>query len=157
MNEHLKRAKLEPDAAGQVDDKPYVLEEQIGHLLRRAHQRASALFMEKIGEARFTPTQYAALIKIHDLGEVSQNRLGRLTAMDPATIKGVVERLRKRDLVTSRRDPTNRRRVVLTLTATGARLAEQVIPRGKATSEATLAPLGKTEQKRLIALLRRLT
>ena len=84
---------------------PYVLEKQVGHLLRRAHQRASAIFAELIGEDHLTPLQYAVLVKVHDLGSVTQNRLGRLTAMDRATIKGVVERLRDRDLIAGSPDP----------------------------------------------------
>ena len=74
----------------------YILEQQVGYLLRRAHQRASAIFADLIGEVRLTPMQYGALVKIHDLGEVTQNLLGRLVAMDPATINGVVSRLEER-------------------------------------------------------------
>ena len=45
----------------------YILEDQVGHLLRRAHQRATAIFLEVLGEAfQITPTQYAALVKLHD-------------------------------------------------------------------------------------------
>ena len=65
-------------------DNGYVLEDQIGHMLRRAHQRASAIFQEIMTE-RLTPPQFAALVKIRDFGTVSQNRLGRSVAMDPAT------------------------------------------------------------------------
>ena len=80
-------AGAEPEALSSARP-PYVLEKQVGHLLRRAHQRASAIFAELIGEDRLTPLQYAVLVKVHDLGSVTQNRLGRLTAMDRATITG---------------------------------------------------------------------
>ena len=49
----------------------YILERQAGHLLRRAHQRHSAIFQEKIGDAQLTPLQFAALVKLRDLTEVS--------------------------------------------------------------------------------------
>jgi DNA-binding MarR family transcriptional regulator len=92
----------------RADD--YVLEEQVGHILRRAHQRATAIFMAELGD-RFdlTPTQYAALVKLHDAGPQSQNQLGRLTAMDPATIQGVVRRLVERRLVERSHDRNDRR------------------------------------------------
>nr|MBP7066232.1 hypothetical protein [Ferrovibrio sp.] len=48
----------------------YVLEEQIGHLIRRAHQRATAIFMGSIGDTQVTPTQYAALVKLYEAGEL---------------------------------------------------------------------------------------
>ena len=62
-------------------------------MLRRAHQKATGIFNAVMGEFGVTPTQFAALAKLHDVGRVSQNELGRLTAMDPATIWGVVNRL----------------------------------------------------------------
>ena len=40
-----------------------------------------------------TTTQFAALAKLAEQGPLSQNQLGRATAMDAATIKGVVGRL----------------------------------------------------------------
>ena len=66
------------------------LEEHVGFLLRRAHQRHVALFLEAVETHALTPTQFAALYKAVEVGRVTQNRLGRLTAMDPATIQGVV-------------------------------------------------------------------
>ena len=85
----------------------YVLEQQIGHLLRRAHQRATAIFLAELGDAhQLTPTQFAALVKLYDLGQQSQNELGRLTAMDPATVQGVIRRLAARRLLERSADPT---------------------------------------------------
>ena len=49
-----------------------------------------------------TPTQWAALAKLRELGDCSQNHLGRLTAMDAATIKEVVDRLTVRGFTTVR-------------------------------------------------------
>ena len=147
----------EAERLAPEDESPYVLEEQVGHILRRAHQRASAIFMEWMASNRLTPTQYAALIKIRDLSEVSQNRLGRLIAMDPATIKGVVERLKDRNLVVAQSDPTNRRRLILTLSSDGLALAEEAIPLAREITTATLAPLDKAEQKLFLNLLQRLT
>jgi len=37
-----------------------------------------------------TPTRFAAMAKLLEHGSLSQNELGRMTAMDIATIKGVV-------------------------------------------------------------------
>src|SRR5215471_8405499 len=81
-------------AAGAPEPTPgYRLEDQVGHLMRRAHQRHTAIFQEGLGDCDLTPTQFAALVKIKELGKVTQNLLGRHTAMDPATIQGVVQRL----------------------------------------------------------------
>ena len=75
------------------EEEVYRLDDQIGFLLRRANQRHLSLFAEVIPE--LTTTQLAALAKLHEQGAMSQNQLGRATAMDAATIKGVVGRLER--------------------------------------------------------------
>lgn len=135
----------------------YRLEHQIGYVLRRAHQRASAIFMARFAVHGLTPTQFAALVKIGDEGEVSQNRLGRLTAMDPATMKGVLGRLRGRSLIVSKPDPTDRRRTLWRLTESGAQTLAEALPAGAETTEETLAPLNEEEQRAFLELLVRLT
>ena len=70
----------------------YMLDEQVGFLLRRVSQRHLGIFAERIPD--LTATQFAALAKLCEVGPVSQNELGRRTAMDAATIKGVIDRLR---------------------------------------------------------------
>ncbi len=102
----------------------------MGHLLRRAHQRATAVFLERLGKAKITPTQFAALAKLADEGELSQNHLGRLTAMDPATIQGVTRCLGARGLIAGRADPEDGRRTLLSLSAKGKCLVKRLIPRG---------------------------
>ena len=134
----------------------YVLEKQVGYLLRRAHQRASAIFADLIGEDRLTPMQYGALVKIHDLGEVTQNLLGRSVAMDPATINGVVSRLEERALVAREQDPKNRRRVLWRLTPNGKNLVKRTVPRGERITDQTLAPLSEEERAVFLKLLEKL-
>ena len=50
---------------------------------------------------------------------MSQNELGRATAMDAATIKGVVDRLVKRDVVFTSASTKDKRRLLVDLTDTG--------------------------------------
>ena len=136
--------------------KGYVLEEQIGHILRRAHQRATSIFVGNFTAHQLTPTQFATLAKIADEGEVSQNRLGRLTAMDPATMKGVIGRLQLRGLIQRSHDPDDRRRTLWRLTGAGEALLSASIGAGKQTTAETLAPLNDQEQAALLDLLRKL-
>jgi DNA-binding MarR family transcriptional regulator len=143
-------------AAKDDDVASYVLEHQVGHLLRRAHQRHTTIFQDGMGDVQLTPTQYAALVKIRDLGQISQNQLGRLTAMDPATIQGVVQRLAARGLVDRTADPHDRRLMQLRLTAKGRALVQTAIARGIDITEATLAPLSEAERPIFLSLLRKL-
>lgn len=139
------------------DHKKYVLEDQVGHLLRRAHQRHASIFQTMIGDSQLTPLQFAALVKLSDLGEVSQNHLGRLTAMDAATMQGVIRRLSARRFIERRPDPTDRRRVLLRLSPAGSALLARCVADGVEITERTLEPLNRSEQDTLLDLLRRIS
>ena len=130
----------------------YVLEENVGFLLRQVTQRHLALFSATMCHD-LTPTQFSALLKLHEQGVVSQNQLGRLTAMDAPTIKGVVDRLMRRELVSARPDSHDARLLMLSLTEAGERVVAAAIPRAREVTEATLAPLRPGERKTLLSLL----
>lgn len=149
-------AAPESAAESDTDIAGYLLEEQIGHLLRRAHQRHAAIFQDGIGDGQLTPMQFAALVKIRDLGQVSQNQLGRLAAMDPATIQGVIQRLAARGLIARTPDPDDRRLTLLRLSAKGRGVVNAAIRNAIKVTEQTLAPLSAAERPQLLALLRKL-
>lgn len=134
----------------------YVLEEQYGFLLRRAQQRYLPLFQEMMGPGGPTPTQFAALCKLAGGAEISQNRLGRLTAMDPATIKGVIGRLAERGLVERLPDPNDQRRLLIRLTEAGHAAMPELFAKAKAITIAALEPLSPAEAKQIVALLTRM-
>ncbi|MGU3496534.1 MarR family winged helix-turn-helix transcriptional regulator [Xanthobacteraceae bacterium A53D] len=133
----------------------YVLDEQVGFLLRQVMQRHTIIFGTRLGED-LTATQWAALAKLAEKGPCSQNLLGRHTAMDAATIKGVVDRMVKRGFVETRPDPEDGRRLVVALTGEGTALAERVTPAALEITDETLAPLDAAERTQLIGLLSRL-
>ena len=132
----------------------YVLERQVGFVMRRAVQRHIAIFSALIPE--LTPTQFAALAKLCELGQASQNELGRLTSMDVATIKGVVDRLRSRDLISSAPLESDRRRLMLAPTRKGRALYRKYAAQAAEVTRQTLAPLDADEQRQLMTLLERL-
>lgn len=134
---------------------PYILDEQVGFLLRQVSQRHAAIFSAHMGQD-LTPTQWAAMAKLLEMGSLSQNLLGRLTAMDAATIKGVIDRLTKRGLTETRPDPEDGRRVVVGLTETGRRATAEATAAAQRVTEETLAPLSAGERELLMGLLRKL-
>ena len=146
-----------PSTDGQ--DRPcggFLVEDHVGFLLRRAHQRHVSLFLEIAGQHGLTPTQFSALFKTVELGKVTQNLLGRLTAMDPATVQGVVRRLTIRGLLRRADDPMDRRTAVLTPTEEGIALIHRTVGCARRSHDAALAPLNGPEQTQLLALLRKL-
>ena len=146
----------EPPPGGDAESDDYRLDDQIGHLLRRASQQANANLAERLADHGLTTAQYVVLARLAETGAASQNQLGRLVAMEPANIHGIVGRLAERGLVTTATDAADRRRLLVSLTGPGAQLIEQVRPMAAAATAATLAPLAAAERATLIALLRRL-
>lgn len=146
----LPAAGTPPEAVG------FVLDEQVAHLLRRAHQRASALFLTVLTDAQLTPTQFFAMARLHEMGKLSQNRLGRLAAMDPATIQGVIRRLHERGFIERLADPTDRRRMVLSLSPLGQETVVRLLNDANRIGGEILAPLSRDEQGLFLGLLKRL-
>ena len=131
-----------------------MLDDQIGYLLRMVTQRHLAIFNDEIPEV--TTTQFAVIARLEELGPLSQNLLGRETAMDAATVKGVVDRLARQGLVATTPDPEDRRRLTVTLTPEGAALYDSRLATAFEISDKTLAPLSDAERTVLIELLSKL-
>ena len=144
----LKLVDAEPDEG-------YRLQEQIGFVLRKAHQRHVAIFAARIAD--LTPPQFAALAKLADVGETSQNQLGTLIAMDAATIKGVIDRLKARGYVELSRHEADKRRLMVSLTTDGRNAVDQLIPLAQQITEETLAPLSPKESATFLRLLAKIT
>ena len=140
-----QRARTRPQPAYRLDD-------QIGFILRQVSQRHTGIFSERMLDG-VTPTQWAVLAKLAEVGPLTQNLLGRMTAMDAATVKGVVDRLTARELVRADPDPEDARRLVIALTPAGRALVDQATPVAEAITQETLAPLTPAERRALRALL----
>ena len=153
----LRRPRLKsiPARADTWNAHGYVLEEQVGFLMRVATQRHSAIFTSDMVDG-LTPPQFAALAKLLEVGPCSQNHLGRLIYLDAATIKGVVDRLLARGLVTTGHDPQDRRRRAVMLTASGRRVTEAAISVAAEITAQTLAPLSVEEQRAVVRFLKKL-
>lgn len=135
---------------------PYALDEQIGFILRKVSQRHTAIFTAAFG-SDLTAPQWATLAKLFENGPTSQNQLGRLVALDAATIKGVVDRLAARGFTETSADPDDARRVVVALTEAGRAEAERGFATARRVTEETLAPLNAAERAQLLALLKALS
>lgn len=132
----------------------YALDDQIGFILRKVSQRHTAIFAAAFPD--LTAPQWAVLAKLYESGPTSQNQLGRLVALDAATIKGVVDRLGSRGFTITAPDPDDARRVVVALTEAGRLEAQRGFATAAAVTAETLAPLNDDEQARLLAMLKAL-
>jgi len=141
---------VSPSEAGE-----YVLEDQIGFLLRLAMQRHAALFLTKMVDG-LTQAQFAALAKLHKHGECTQIELGRLISLDGSTINGIVTRMKQRELITVTPSPTDGRSRLLAISEKGREVVERAIPAAEAATRDTMLPLNGREAASVIAVLKKL-
>ncbi|HMN74313.1 MAG TPA: MarR family transcriptional regulator [Rhodoblastus sp.] len=126
-----------------------------GHLARRFHQIAVAVFHAEAEAAGFdlTPVQYAALAKIGDEPGLDQATLAGLIAQDRTTMGGVVDRLVEKDLVLRETSKKDRRARELRLTEEGKRTLKQVAPAVAETQRILLSGLSEKEAAQFMKLL----
>jgi DNA-binding MarR family transcriptional regulator len=135
----------------------YQLSDQIGHLLRRAYQRHTAIFQRRISDLDVTAIQFAVLVTIRDGGTLPLARIGAATAVDPATLRGVVARLSERDLIVSQNDEGDRRQRLISLTPKGRDLVARLVPDAIEITRETLSPLNPAEVLAIGFLLKKLS
>ncbi|MGL4188750.1 MAG: MarR family winged helix-turn-helix transcriptional regulator [Sphaerotilus sulfidivorans] len=138
-------------AAGPADD--IALTDQAGHLIRRAHQLAVALFHENLGRD-VTPVQYAVLRALEARPGIDQVTLAAEIALDTSTTAETAVRLERKGWIV--RELLARRQRALYLTPEGqALLAGLRAP--MVTMQATLMHmLEPGEQQELMRLLRKM-
>ena len=129
----------------------YRLDDQVGYKLRLVTQRHLEIFSQHLSD--MTPTQFSILARLYEVGETSQNQLGRLVAMDAATTKGVISRLLEKQLVEARADPNDLRRRQISLTDAGRELTIASIEKAKKITAETVVHLTERDVQRLLALL----
>lgn len=154
----MTRVKTPQGLAGsgrRTGKSDYVVDDQPGLLFRLVLKRHTTIFMDNMISG-LTPPQFTVLAKLLEVDSTSQNYLGRLVAFDQATIKGIVDRLRKRGLVELHPDPADKRRHTVALTNKGRSLAVAAIEAGKKITKLTVEPLSAAEQKVLTRLLKKM-
>lgn len=138
------------------DEKKYDFSEQIGYFLRRALQRHAAIFQSHIPDSRLTMTQFSVLCALKNDGPASINDLAKATVIDQATIRGVIDRLRARKLISVGHDLSDKRKSSIALTREGKQLIEEVEPMASEISERTYGSLSYTERVALDMLLKKM-
>ncbi len=132
------------------------LDERVGYLLRRAYQRHVTIFQYYLNEFQLTAAQYIVLATLLERGICSQSDLARHTVTDHASIRGIISRLGGRGLLLSEEDPSDARKVIVSLTAEGRALSAQASARIDVVSEETFNEINEAERVALMYLLRRI-
>jgi DNA-binding MarR family transcriptional regulator len=119
-----------------------------GHLIRRCHQIAWGLFLERCAEFDLTPAQYALLKAAEAEPGADQITLAGLAALDRSNTARLAGALEARGLLRRAPDPNDRRARRLSLTADGQALLRRAAPAVERVQRELLAPLSGVEERR---------
>ena len=134
----------------------YDIEQTIGFLLAKAHQRGYALFKERLNPFGLTPQQYCLLAFLWKQDALTQAELSDKTGVDRTTMGGLIDRLAKDGLVARLPHPDDRRAYRICLTERGKSLEDELCPLARQVRERFLARLTPDEQETLRGLLEKL-
>ncbi|MFD0000346.1 MarR family winged helix-turn-helix transcriptional regulator [Nocardia sp. NPDC127526] len=127
----------------------------ISHMIARvakAHMTTAAGLLRGEG---LTPGPELLLMALWDRDGQSQAELGKALGLDPSTITAKVKTLERDGLITRTPDPNDRRAMIVSLTADGARLRPRVEQLWGELEDATTRGLSERQRTELLRLLRR--
>lgn len=125
------------------------------HMVRRAGQRSTACWNQCV-DSGLSAVQYAILVVLAEQTSCDQQTLGARAGFDKATGTYLIDQMSKNGLVNVETDAANRRRKLVTMTAAGQAMLEQMIEQAKAAEKMITADLSKQDIADLKRLLGKL-
>lgn len=132
------------------------IENSIGFLLAKVHQRGFALFKEPLDAYDMTPRQFSLLAFLWQQDGLSQADLSAKSQIDRTTIGGLIDRLEKDGLVARLPDPDDRRAYRICLTNRGKSLEKELCEIAHSVQEKFIAGITHEERDTLLQLLKKL-
>ena len=93
-----------------------------GYVLRHTYKAVSRHFASELARSGIAFEQYYYLRALFETDGIPQVELSELVGVDQSTVVSVVDTLVRQKLVERRRDPTDRRKALIYLTAKGKAL-----------------------------------
>ena len=135
----------------------YRVTDQVGHLLRRAYQRHTAIFQAVVPASQLSASQFVVLCAVRDHPHATIGQIVAVTAMDEPAVRGIVERLRWSGQVAVAHEPGDKRHATVELTEAGQRTVAETLPHAQQITEMTFGDLNADERRQLTHLLRRIS
>lgn len=139
-----------------IESAPRRLRALPSFLLAQASLRAGAEVRRALAGESVHRSQYAMLCSLDELGPQSQVELGERSGLDRSDVVRWVDDLEASGLVTRTKDPADRRRNVVTVTAVGKRRLAKLHKAVDAAQDLALGRLTDVERRQLVILLDKL-
>ncbi len=143
-------------AAVPPDDPLPRLPNRTTFLLSKLGQGTGRLFSEAMAPLGLRPPQFGVLNILDRFEGASQQAIGERLGIDPSSMVGVIDDCEAAGLAERRRDPADRRRHAVYLTAKGRETLAAARAAARRLQDEVLAPLDAEERATLLELLERL-
>ena len=127
-----------------------------GFLLARLGFGFKAKLIAKLEQAGFEIYDYSVLAILAEGDRETQATIANALSLDPSRLVALLDSLEQRALIARQRDPQDRRRHVVSITAAGKRQLSRLRQMAKQLDDEFLAPLDPESRKTLHELLLRL-
>jgi DNA-binding MarR family transcriptional regulator len=125
-------------------------------LMVRLARMAGYRLGEALAAMEIRTHEFAVLNHLSESGPLSQQELGRALRINPSNLVGLLDQLEGDGLLVRVRDPHDRRRHLVTLTAIGRRRLMRAWEAAEAAEVDLLSPLSDQEREELRSMLERL-
>jgi MarR family transcriptional regulator, lower aerobic nicotinate degradation pathway regulator len=124
-------------------------------LLGRAARQAEQVTQERLFAAGLRRGFYGVLATLEEFGPAAQAEMGRRLGIDPSDMVAILNDLERAGYVSRERDPDDRRRNSVTMTAAGREALDRFDEAIAAAQDALLASFSPADREQFVALLER--
>jgi DNA-binding MarR family transcriptional regulator len=135
---------------------PKELVDSTAFLLKRLGFQAKERALEAYAPTGLNPYHHAVLIALDEGAPETQGAIADALGYDKGQLVGLLDELEEQGLVERRRDPKDRRRHVVRLTADGKRALGRFRTLSRRIEDELLSPLDEDEREQLHALMLKL-
>jgi MarR family transcriptional regulator, temperature-dependent positive regulator of motility len=156
LTEMAAMKKNKPRASAKTKSQPVlkpVLMGSLGHLLRRAEQRAMSIYTKEVGASGLTPRQYVVLTAVAAYEGQTQTDLVNATGIDRSTLADMIARMIDNGLLARERTKGDGRANSVTLTTAGKRQLTATTAKVRNAEKRIVAPVPTSKRGMLMDCL----